>query len=70
MIARTVDKKVSLRLVGLDGNCFALLGAFAKAARKEGWTKSEVDAVLHEAMSGDYQHLLVTLARHCIEGGF
>lgn len=43
MIARTVDKKVSLRLVGLDGNCFALLGAFAKAARHQGWSKQEID---------------------------
>lgn len=33
------DKKVTLELVGLDGNAFALMGAFAKRAKREGWEK-------------------------------
>ena len=68
MISRTVDKTVKLRLVGLDGNAFSLLGAFAKAARREGWTKEQIDAVLHEATSDDYDHLLSTLVAHCEDG--
>lgn len=65
-----VDKKVKLRLVGIDGNAFALMGAFQQQARKEKWTKEEIDTVLNEAMSGDYDHLLTTLADHCEDGGF
>ncbi len=58
------DKKVKLNLVGLDGNAFSLLGAFQAQARKEGWTKEEIAEVREEAMSGDYNHLLVTIMNH------
>jgi len=58
-------RKITLRLVGLDGNAFFLLGAFRRQAKKEGWTKDEIDKVLKEAQSSDYNHLLATLADHC-----
>jgi hypothetical protein len=58
------DKKVKLKLVGLDGNAFSLLGAFQAQARKEGWSKVEIAEVRDEAMSGDYNHLLRTLMSH------
>lgn len=54
-------KKVTLNLVGLDGNAFVLLGAFRKAALKQGWTEAEVEVVLKDAKSGDYDHLLCVL---------
>jgi len=60
-----VDKKVKLTLVGLDGNAYALLGAFRAQARKEGWTKEERDEVIKEATSSNYDHLLQTLITHC-----
>lgn len=59
------DKKVTLELVGLDGNAFALMRAFRQQARKEGWTKEEIDEVLEECKSGDYNHLLCTLMEYC-----
>ena len=59
------DKKVELELVGLDGNAFYLMGAFQRQARKEGWTKEEIEEVLEECRSSDYDHLLVTLMAHC-----
>jgi hypothetical protein len=58
-------KKVKLKLVGLDGNAFSVMGAFNRQARKEGWPTEEIDTVLKEAMSGDYNHLLATIAKHC-----
>jgi len=60
-----MDKKVKLELVGLDGNAFALMGTFAEQARREDWTKAEIDEVLTECKSGDYNHLLRTLMAHC-----
>lgn len=60
-----VEKKIKLKLAGLDGNAFSLMGAFANAARKEKWSKEEIDTVLDEAMSGEYNHLVATLAAHC-----
>lgn len=61
-----VNKTISLQLVGLNGNAFNLMGAFANQARKEKWSKSEIDTVLNEAMSKDYDHLLQVLVAHCV----
>jgi hypothetical protein len=59
-----VDKKVDLQLEGQDGNAFAIMGAFSRQARREGWNKAEIDEVLDEARSGDYNHLLQTFMKH------
>jgi len=55
---------VKLQLVGLDGNAYSLMGAFQRAARKQGRTAVEIKAVLDDCMSGDYDHLLQTLVKH------
>lgn len=60
-----VNKKIKLRIVGLAGNADALMSAFSQQAKKEGWTEDEIDIVLNEAMSSDYNHLLATLIKHC-----
>jgi hypothetical protein len=60
-----VEKKVDLELVGLDGNAFALLGAFRKQAKREKWTEEEIKTVTEECMKSDYDHLLQTLLVHC-----
>jgi len=53
-----MKKKVKLQLVGIDGNAFSIMGAWKKAARQQGWTPDEIAAVIRDAMSGDYDHLL------------
>ncbi len=53
--------KVKMQLDGLDGNAFALMGAFSRNASRQGWTSDEIDTVLTECRSGDYDHLLCTL---------
>ena len=58
-------KIVSLYLDGIDGNAFALMGAFRKQARREGWSPEEIDAVIEECMKGDYDNLLQVLMEHC-----
>ena len=60
-----MNKKVSLNLVGLDGNAFMLIGVFRRQARKEKWTDEEIKKVTDECMSGDYDHLLRTLMTYC-----
>lgn len=67
--SKITPRRVKLKLVGLDGNAFSLLGAFSRQARKEGWNESEIKAVTKQAMSSDYDHLLATLAGHCQNGG-
>ena len=56
--------RVTMNLVGLDGNAFALMGAFQKNARRQGWPQEEIDKVLDECTSGDYNHLLRVLMAH------
>lgn len=61
----TTTKKIKLKLAGLDGNAFSLMGEFLRQARKEGWTKDETKKVMTECQSGDYNNLLRTLMAHC-----
>lgn len=53
--------KVILDLTQVDGNAFAILGAFKRAAQQQGWPKEEIDKVVKKAMESDYNHLLVTI---------
>jgi hypothetical protein len=61
MNRKQFNKKIDLALIGLDGNAYSLMGAFQKQARREGWSAEEIKAVLDEAKSGDYAHLVTTL---------
>jgi hypothetical protein len=65
-----MKNEVNLELVGMDGNAFAILGAFQREAKRAGWTPDEIDEVKIEAMSGDYDNLLATISSYCVNGGF
>ncbi len=54
---------VHVRLVGEDGNAWAILGRVGAALKRAGIAKEERDAFLKEATSGDYHHLLATAMR-------
>lgn len=60
-----IGKTLNLELVGVDGNAYAVMGVFSRQARREGWTQEEIDLVLEEAQSGDYDHLLSTIMTYC-----
>lgn len=66
----TETKKVTCRLVGVDGNAFSLMGAWRRAAQQQGWSEADISEVIGDAQSGDYNHLLLVLSRHCEEEGF
>lgn len=53
----------TVKLVGEDGNAFAILGRVVKAMRVAGLSKEVQDAYYKEATSGDYDHLLQTTLR-------
>ncbi len=58
-------KKINLDLTTVDGNAFFIMAAFSKQAKREGWPKNEIQAVIDESTEGDYNHLLRTFMRHC-----
>lgn len=55
---------VELDLVGIDGNAFAVMGAWRRAAKKQGRASDEITKVIADAMSADYNHLLAIIAHH------
>jgi hypothetical protein len=57
-------KRPKVKLIGRDGNAFAILGACQLAAKKAGWAPEQIKAVLDEMMSGNYDHLLETAVKH------
>lgn len=54
---------VTVKLVGEDGNAFAILGRVRRALRDAGHADA-AQQFMTEAMSGDYDHLLRTAARY------
>ena len=56
-----------MALVGEDGNAFAILGRFQREARREGWSPEQIKAVMDDAMSGDYDHLLCVMMENTTE---
>lgn len=56
--------KPTLHLIGSNGNAFVLLGLARFTAKKAGWNEDAIKAMLDEATSGDYDHLLCTLQKH------
>lgn len=54
-------EKVQFDIANSDGNAFALIGGWKRAARREGWSEDEIETVIADAMSGDYDHLVQTI---------
>lgn len=50
--------EVSVKMIGEDGNAFAILGRVRSALKKAGITQEEIDAFMSEATAGDSDHLL------------
>jgi hypothetical protein len=54
---------IRLRLTGLDGNAFGILGRVQSALRQAKVPQEEQEAFWKEATAGDYDHLLQTCTR-------
>ncbi|WP_439131436.1 hypothetical protein [Polaribacter sp.] len=62
---KIIKKTVNLDLIGVNGNAFVIMGVFRRQARKEWWTQQEINLVIEEAKSSDYNYLLATIENHC-----
>ena len=52
---------IEVKLIGEDGNAFAILGRVNQALRRGGYGEDFIKAFREEATSGDYNHLLATV---------
>lgn len=55
---------ITVKLVGEDGNAFAILARAKRAMRINCLPAEEQEAFMSDATSGDYSHLLVTCMRY------
>jgi hypothetical protein len=51
---------IEVKLVGEDGNAFAILGRMMRALKQGGVDKADIDEFQKEATSGDFDRLLRT----------
>ena len=58
------NDKPRVKLVGEDGNAFAILARCRRAARKAGWTQEKIKEFMDAATSGNYEFLLRTCTEH------
>ena len=57
------DTKPIVKLVGRDGNAFAIIGLCMRAAHRAGWSRERIASVRAEMTNGDYDHLLMVACR-------
>ena len=55
---------VKVKLVGIDGNAFSILGNVQRAMKRAGLTTEQIAEFNREAMGADYNHLLATCMRY------
>ena len=60
-------KKVELSLYFRMGAKLDLLAIFRREAKRQGWEEADIDAVVTEAGSGDFDHLIKTLMAHVVD---
>lgn len=58
------DNKPRVRLVGRDGNAFAIMGRVKQALQKEGADQEYIDKFIEECVAGDYDNLLRTVMEY------
>jgi len=56
--------KPTVKIIGENGNAFAILGACKKVARKAGWSDDRWKEFFKEALSGSYDSLLKLVMDH------
>jgi hypothetical protein len=55
--------EIKVKLVGTDGNAYAIMGNVQKALKRAGVSAEEISLYLKESMSGDYDNLIATACR-------
>ena len=66
MMSKTNETKQrpTVKLIGEDGNAFAIIGKCRRVLRKAGMHE-EAEAFVKEATSGDYNQVLAAAMKYC-----
>jgi len=57
-------EKPTVKLVGKDGNAFAIMGRVKNALKRAGADEEYIKKYLDESMAGDYDNLLATAMKY------
>ena len=57
-------EKPTVKLVGEDGNAFAIMGKISAALHEAGYKEEYIEKYQKESMSGDYNNLLVVAMKY------
>lgn len=57
--------KIKVKLVGTDGNAFAVLGKVIGAMKSAKWSDRDIGDFEVEALMGDYDNLLKVVLDYC-----
>jgi hypothetical protein len=52
--------EIKAKLIGQDGNAFAIIGTVQRSLRKGGVPSDEISTFVEEATSGDYNNVITT----------
>ena len=56
-----MNSKIEFDLANCHRSASAILGEWRRAARNQGWSEDDIETVLTEAKSDDYDHLVQTI---------
>ena len=59
-----MSTKPKVKLTDTDGNAFSIMARCARAAGEAGYNKEYISKLIKEMTSGDYDHLLQTVAEN------
>lgn len=55
--------KVNLGYIsGPEGNAYCIMGRCEEAAKRAGWTQTQIDSAIAQMKGGDYEHLLLVVS--------
>lgn len=55
---------ISVRLIGVDDHPMTIVAVLTKGLRDGGIGRDEIDRIVSEALSGDYDHVLSTCLKY------
>ncbi len=61
---KTIPHEVVIDLDGPDGNAFSLMGTAKRFAKQLCYEKTEIDSMLKDMQSSDYDNLLKVFDKH------
>jgi len=61
---KTIPHEIVIDLTGPDGNAFALMGTAKRFAKQLCYEQDEIDSMLKDMQSSDYDNLLKVFDKH------